>query len=327
MTRVLLTGASGFLGSHVADRLAQEDVTLRLMLRKTSRLQFLDGVSQVYERAEGDLRDPVSLSQALANVDTVIACGGLTWARSEAEYQAVNALGTQRLVEAAVAAGVKRFVYISSLAAQGPSPDGLPLAPERSNPISAYGRSKRDGETAVLAAKDDMSVAILRPPVIYGPRDRALLPLYRAIRLLRLIPLYGDGNNLLTFTHVLDCADAVVRLTLAGTTSGARYTIADGPPHTWREAASAYGRAIGRKPLMIPVPPALYHGAGQAAGAFIRLTRIPLPLDSERVLEMRQRYWVCDHAALTRDFAWTPRYDIDSGMKQTATWLQEHGWR
>jgi nucleoside-diphosphate-sugar epimerase len=323
--RVLLTGASGFLGSHVADRLAQEDVTLRLMLRKTSRLRFLDGVSQVYERADGDLRDPISLSQALANVDCVIACGGLTWARTEADYQAVNALGTQRLVEASVAAGVKRFVYISSLAAQGPSPDGRPLPPEVTNPISAYGRSKRDGETPVLAAKDDISVAILRPPIIYGPRDEAFLPLYRAIRWLRLMPLYGDGNNLLTFVHALDAADAAVRVALSETLSGAIYSISDGPPHTWREVASAYAKAVGRRPFMLPVPRGAYHGVGYAANALIRLTRLQLPIDSETVQEMKQRYWVGDHAAITQDLGWTPRYDIEAGMAQTASWHKEHG--
>src|SRR5581483_10329963 len=117
--------------------------------------------------------------------DVVVHMGGLTSSRSEALYQAVNAAGTAALVDAARSAGVKRFLYVSSLAAQGPSPEGRPLPPDVTNPITAYGRSKRDGETPVLAAMGDMSVAILRPPVIYGPRDQALLPLYRIIKTTR----------------------------------------------------------------------------------------------------------------------------------------------
>src|SRR4051794_40291086 len=258
------------------------------MLRRTSSLRFLEDVEGKYERVEGDLRNEASMAAALKDVDCVIACGGITWARTEAEYQAVNAVGTQRLVTAAVAAGVKRFVYISSLAAQGPSPDGKPVPPEQTHPISAYGRSKRDGEKPVLAAKGAMSVAILRPPIIYGPRDQAFLPLYRAIRYLRLMPLYGDGLNQLTFVHALDCAEAAVRLALSQTPSGAIYSVSDGAPHTWREVATAHAKAVGRKPLMLSVPKALYHGVGAVADTIIRLTPLQLPIDAETVLEMRQ---------------------------------------
>ena len=149
-----------------------------------------------------------------------------------------------------------------------------------------------------------MSVAILRPPIIYGPRDEAFMPLYRAIRYLRLMPLYGDGLNQLTFVHALDCAEAAVRLVLAETPSGAIYSVSDGAPHTWRDVAAAYAKAVGRKPLMLSVPRTVYQGVGAVADTLIRLTPLRLPIDAEAVLEMRQRYWVCDHEAITRDLAW-----------------------
>jgi nucleoside-diphosphate-sugar epimerase len=171
-----------------------------------------------------------------------------------------------------------------------------------------------------------MPVAVLRPPVIYGPRDTAFLPLYRAIRWLRLMPLYGDGMNQLTFVHALDCAEAAVRLALAETPSGAIYSISDGMPHTWREVAMAYAKAVKRRPLLMSVPPVLYHGAGAVASTVIRLTPLQLPIDNEKVLEMRQRYWVCDHEAITRDLGWKPQYDIETGMAQTAAWYKENGW-
>ena len=141
------------------------------------------------------------------------------------------------------------------------------------------------------------------------------------------MPLYGDGMNQLTFVHALDCADAAVRLALAETPSGAIYSVSDGEPHTWRDVAAAYAKAVSRKPVMLSVPRSLYHGIGAVADTLIRLTPLRLPIDAETVLEMRQRYWVCDHEAITRDLAWQPQYDIESGMAQTAAWYKVHGWR
>ena len=202
------------------------------------------------------------------------------------------------------------------------------MPPEQTHPISAYGRSKRDGETPVLAAKGAMSVAILRPPIIYGPRDEAFTPLYRAIRWLRLMPLYGDGLNQLTFVHALDCADAAVRLALAANALR-RHLLRVGrrAAHLARRRDRRTRRRWGAGRSCSACRASLYHGVGAVADTIIRLTPLHLPIDAEKVLEMRQRYWVCDHEAITRDLGWPPQYDIESGMAQTAAWYKEHGWR
>ncbi len=126
--RILVTGATGFLGSHVAEELARQGHDLRLLVRRTSKLGFLDGV--VFERVIGDVRDAGSLAPAVDGVETIVHVAGLTAARGEAEFQAVNTEGTAALVAAASVAGVRRFVYVSSLAAQGPSDDGEVKPPE-----------------------------------------------------------------------------------------------------------------------------------------------------------------------------------------------------
>jgi nucleoside-diphosphate-sugar epimerase len=275
---------------------------------------------------EGDLRDAESLKRALEGVEAVAHLGGITTARSEREYMAVNAEGSATLVAAAREAGVRRFVYVSSLAAGGPSPDGNPVLHGDGQPISAYGRSKAGGEQAVLAAAgEEMSVAIVRPPAVYGPRDRGFLPLYRIARL-GVFPLFGDGNNQVSFIHVYDAAEAITQATLAQGLSGAVYTICDGKPHTWREAVAAFAAAVGRKPLLIPTPPFLYHLAGHAGGLASAIVRKPLPLSPEKVEEMRQRYWVCDNAQIYRDLGWQPQLALDQGMRQTVAWYRENGW-
>jgi nucleoside-diphosphate-sugar epimerase len=320
----LVTGANGFLGSHVAEALAARGETLRLLLRQRSRLGHLEGV--IYERTDGDVRDPESLAKAVQSCDTVVHIAGLTSALNEAQYRAVNAHGTAALVHAARDAGVRRFVYVSSLAAQGPSPDGSVQPPELPKPISPYGRTKLEGELAVLAESEKMSVVVVRLPVVYGPRDRALLPLFKLIKR-HIMPLFGDGSNQFSWIHVYDAASAIA---LAATAPDIRaasvYTVADGTPHTWRELAETTSRVMRRRAIMLRVPPRLYALAGRLAGLFSAVSRRPLPLSPEKVLEMRQRYWVCDYARIADELGWQPTLDAEAGIASTVGWYREQRW-
>jgi nucleoside-diphosphate-sugar epimerase len=324
--RILIAGANGFLGSHVAERLQSQGHELRLMLRRTSNLEFLEDVHG-YERVEGDLRDAASLSRAVEGVDSVVNLSGLTSARTEAEYQAVNAAGTANLVTAATKAGVTRFLHVSSLAAHGPSPDGRPrplTAP--GTPVSAYGRSKWAGELQALAAREAINIAVVRPPAVYGPRDRALVPLYRIAKLVGVFPLYGDGLNVASFVHVHDAADAIAAVALSDHKSGSIYAISDGKPHTWRELVQSFGRALGKRVRTIHTPPVLYRAAGYAGGLASLISRRALTLNPDQIAQMSQRYWVCDNVAITLDLGWQPRIDIDEGMAQTLAWYRQRHW-
>ncbi len=321
--KVLITGANGFVGSHVTERLtAYDGVELRLLLRRRSRLAFLEGVD--YDRVDGDLRDQASLTEAARGVDTVIHVAGLVSALTEPRYHEVNARGTEALVLAAKAAGVKRFVYVSSLAALGPSRDGVTL-PSTPNPVSGYGRSKLAGEHAALAEKDAMSVAVVRPPAVYGERDRGLLPFYRIARL-GFVPVYGDGLRLLSIIHAHDAADAIIAAALADGPSGAVYTLFDGRIHTWRSVIEAYGKAAGRRLRILPVPTPLFALGGYASGLVQAIIRKPLPLSPEEILHMDPPGWLADNEAINRDLGWQPRIDIEQGFAQAYRWYRQQGW-
>jgi nucleoside-diphosphate-sugar epimerase len=320
LIKILLSGANGFVGSHVAERLAARDVDLRLMLRRTSNLDYLEGLD--YERVDVDLRQPESLLDACKGVDAVVHLAVQTLAPIESQYQEINALGTANLVHAARRAGVKRFVYISSLAAQGPNPDRETLMPDPPRPVSAYGRSKLAGEHAVLAARPDIEGAIVRLSAVYGQRDKALLPMYRMGKL-GFVPVYGDGENLLSWLHVHDAADAIVATTLGDTPSGAIYTVSDGNFYTWEQLVQAFGRAWGRTPRIIHVPPAVFRFAGSAGGLAQMLTRKGLSLQTDQVRHMQARFFICDNTAITRDLGWQPAIDLDAGFAQTIAWCRE----
>ena len=321
--RVLVTGANGFLGSHVAELLAAHGHELKLLLRPTSRLEFLDDLE--FERSDGDIRDSDSVLRALENVDAIVHIAGLTSALSELDYQAVNANGTANLVQAARNAGIERFVYASSLAALGPSPDGHPRPPEPAQPVSAYGRSKLQGEYAVRAERHRMNVTVVRLPAIYGMRDRGLLPFFKFAKF-GFVPLYGDGTHRITWVHVRDAAGALVLALETSERSGSIFTVSDGEPHTWRELAGMLGTAHGSELRLVPIPGGVFSGAGAAADGLSRLTKRPLPLSAEKALEMSQRFWVCDYELIGEELGWKPRIGAEEGISHTLFWYRQNRW-
>ena len=199
--KVLVTGASGFFGSHVAEELARQGVDVRVLLRRTSSRAFLAGFP--HEVAIGDVADAGSLPGAVAGVEAVVHAAGLIKARSAAEFDAINARGTANLLAAIgqAAPDLRRFVYVSSLAAHGPSEDGAPRRAEAEpRPLTAYGRSKLAGEEAVRASPISDRAVIVRPSVIYGPRDPALLSFFQAVRW-RVAPLLMGGHNRISIVY------------------------------------------------------------------------------------------------------------------------------
>src|SRR3954469_6491662 len=235
--KIFLTGGSGFLGSYVAEQLAEQGHTVRALVRPRSERKILDRLPRV-EFARGAIEDRASLDAAMDGVDAVIHVAGLVKARRPEEFFQVNTEGTKNLLAAAEARapGLKRFVYVSSLAAVGPSSDGQPVhddAPPR--PVTQYGRSKLAAEQAVLLAKDRLPVTVIRPPLIYGPRDRETLAFFTSVKN-GVLPVLGDGRNTLSVIYGEDCASALVRAALSDGPSGRAYFVDDGSVYVWRDA-------------------------------------------------------------------------------------------
>jgi nucleoside-diphosphate-sugar epimerase len=325
--RILVTGATGFLGSHVAEQLARQGHTVRVLVRRTSDRSFLRGFEA--EEALGDVTQPETLPAAVEGVEAVVHAAGLVKARSAAEFESVNAGGTANLLAALdPAQPLRRFVLISSLAAHGPSQDGRPRPPDSAaTPITAYGRSKLRAEELVRSwAAEGRAVTIIRPPVIYGPRDRQLLPFFQLARW-RLAPLLGSGANSISCVYVEDAARAAALAATAGDdTPSATYALDDGTVYTWRDLLAAVEQAVGRKALRIPSPPWAYAAAALISEAYGRLRRQAVSFTRDKVIEMRQRYWVCSHDEISRDLGWQPQVGLSEGAALTAAWYRQHGW-
>jgi len=324
--KVLVTGASGFLGSHIAEQFAAGGHEVRLLLRPTSSRAFLQFP---YEVTTGDVTDPESLTRAAAGLDAIVHAAGLIKARNEMQFDAVNTRGTQNLIAAVDAAApeIKRFVYISSLAAHGPSEGGSPRpleAPAR--PLTAYGRTKLAGENLTRVSRLRDRAVIFRMPVIYGPRDAALLPFFRLARL-RLAPLLMGGHNRISILYVEDAARAVVQATTAeAQVAGKTYCPEDGLTYTWRDLLGAIEDAAGHRALRIRAPRWAFSGAALVSEAFGLVTRRAVALTREKVREMAQESWVCSSETLRRDLGWSARVQVPEGTRLTYDWYRQNRW-
>jgi nucleoside-diphosphate-sugar epimerase len=223
--------------------------------------------------------------------------------------------------------GLKRFVYVSSLAAHGPSENDSPRPPDApAAPVSAYGRSKLAGERFVRESALAARSVIFRPPVIYGPRDPALVPFFRLARM-RVAPLLMGGHNRISIVYVDDIARAIARATTAeADVAGKTYCPEDGRIHSWRDLLAAVEAAVGRRALRISAPRWSFTIGALASEAFGLAARRAVSLTRDKVREMAQRHWTCSSEELKRDLGWAPEVDINEGARRTAAWYKRERW-
>lgn len=325
--KVLVTGGSGFLGSHVAEQLIRDGHSVRALVRKSSNRKFLETLPGI-EFAEGSVENRASVDAAMKGVDAVVHSAGLVKARSEAEFFECNTQGTVNLLEAAIAhaPNLKRFVHVSSLEACGPSLDGKPVPVTQEKPVTAYGRSKLAAEKECIARKDKLPVVILRPAAIYGPRDVEILEAFRAVQR-RQYPVIGDGAMFGCYVYGPDCARACIRAIEVDVPSGKIYCVDDGEPMTMAHAmGEVLPAAVGTSPLLrfgIPFP--VLKLASIGVETYGRLRKKAVMLTREKVT-MLSHHWVCESGETRADLGWQPEVSFRDGARQTAKWYQDNGW-
>jgi nucleoside-diphosphate-sugar epimerase len=270
------------------------------------------------------MRDHASLRSAVQGVDAVVHVAGQMSTIRAGDYWDINTDATAALGCAAADTGVRRFVYLSSLAARGPGDSTR--GPITSTPVSAYGQSKREGEHVLNELAHRMSIVHMRAPIVYGERDRGFLIFFRLVKA-GLMPLMGDGTRRLSWIHVRDLATAQADAVEADVRSGSVYTPSDGAVHTWRSLALGLKTALGRRhSLMVPVPISLYAAAGFGCDFVGRRFGRPMLLSAEKALEARQLAWVSDNRSITADLGWETRIDTATGLRDTVAWYGEHRW-
>lgn len=324
MSRVAVTGATGFIGRHLTAYLAARNVNVLAIVRPSSGRTITQAVGPADRvtvvRAALDV---AALQRAFDGVETVVHLAGIVSAAHDREFTAVNVEGTKAVAEAARLAGA-RLIHVSSLAAAGPAPAARPRSEDDpAAPLTPYGRSKLEGEQVVRESVG-LEWTILRPAAVYGPGDRAMLPLFRFARL-GILPLTGRQDAAYTFVHVHDVVRAI---DAACHSPGGGDTIFVGHPQpaTARDILEGIRLAVGRPAVIIPIPSAALGLAAAVLDAIGRATGHPMTLNRPRYAELMSEGFVCCVDRLRDRLGIVAATDLHEGLAATAEWYRREGW-
>jgi nucleoside-diphosphate-sugar epimerase len=316
---VLITGATGFVGSHIAATFVEAGYGVRCGVRASSNTRWVDGLRA--ERVIVGFDRPGDLTRAVEGVDAVVHAAGLTRARRTSDYHLVNAEGTRRLAGAALEAGVKRFVLISSLAARGPdasSRDGL------DHPTSAYGRSKVAAEGYLRRFGDRMEIVALRPAGVYGPRDTDFLPLIKLARSGWLILPYGPG--LFQPVYVADVARAVLAAASREAVGFGPFPVAEPTRYTWRRIVAGLEAALEHPVRTVRLPAPVFELSGRVSEWAAKPLGTPPVFDERRARDLAVHAWTCDPSSAEQALGWRTEVPLTEGLRRTAQWYRQAGW-
>lgn len=325
--KALVTGGSGFVGSTLCDELQKRGIETKVLVRKN-----LGNLAKgKFTPVVGDLRNPDSLERAVQGVDTIFHVAGVVAAKSREDFFSANADGTANLIEAAKKYGkeVKRFVCVSSLAAAGPS---IPAKPrfegEENRPVSLYGESKLAGEAEALKGAGNFEVVIVRPPAVYGPRDKGVFTFFQMIQK-GILPILGTEKpdpHRYSFIHVDDLVQGIA---LAGTEkvkSGEIFYLAGDGEYSWEAAMRLIAEGLGKKTFDLRLPIPVLTGAAAICTGITKISGNVLPFSLDKIKEIKAPAWTCSNEKAKKNLNFMPYWDLPRGLAQTGKWYRENGW-
>lgn len=327
--RSLVTGATGFIGSHVAEILKARGHTVRLLVRSEKRLfpELRDG----YDIVKGDVtQSPAELAAAVKDVDYIFHVAGLLKGRNQAEFNRVNAYGTRNLLQAVkqTSPDIMRFVLCSSLAAIGPCEDSRHVIDETSlpHPVTLYGRSKLLGEKFAREMMEQLPITIIRPPAVYGPRDTGILEFFKFMAKGYALQ-FGPDERVFSMIHGRDLARGLVESAMVESTEGETFFLTDTEPYhlAWtmqllRDTLKPSKNRTLRPPVWLAKSYARFLDVLQV------ITRKAMLPNSDKMRELMPLYWVCTGQKAKDTFGFQSEIPVKEGMKETADWYIKEGW-
>jgi dihydroflavonol-4-reductase len=323
--KIAVTGGTGFVGSHLVELLLERGDEVRCLVLPEEGPRWLEGLPVAF--FEGSVTEPASLPAFLEGCDAIAHIAGLTRARTEEEFAAVNVDGAVNLVRAALSlpGGPRHMVAMSSMAASGPCPDGRCLdEDEPQRPLTPYGRSKAALEEALLAFEGPFHSSFIRAPGVYGPRDRDFLQYFRLVR--RGLRLVAGDRNVMSLLYVKNLAKGLALCLGNPAAYGQAFFLADEGEWDWDGFSEMVEKALGARTLRVHVPQWAVTALALASEAAKPFMRRPPLLDRHKLLEARQHRWVVSTAKAERLLGWAPPYATRDALAETGKWYLEEAW-
>jgi nucleoside-diphosphate-sugar epimerase len=324
--RIFLTGATGFIGSHLAEALHAKGHQLRCLVRKTSNLEWIKHLPIEY--VYGDLFDQDLLLRSVKDVDFIYHLAGVTKAKTREEYLLGNHIATKNILDAVILVKppLKRFVHVSSQAAVGPSGDGVPVDEETPfHPITTYGVSKMEAELECLKLRDAIPITITRPPAVYGPRDKDVFEFFNAMNK-GLHAMIGFNNKQVSLIHVADLVSGIILAGEHPQAVGRTYFISSERFYNWKEVGALTSKIMDKKVLRVRIPEFAVYAIAAVAQALSTFSNKPALLNLEKARDIVQDNWTCSIDRARRELGYQEKLSLERGIAETVDWYRQHHW-
>lgn len=315
--KIAITGANGFLGSHITELLVEEGYNVKAVIRKSSNLQWIKHLPVNFGYA--DVTEKESLEKNFEKIDVVIHNAGLVKTKHPEEYFRINTQGTENVVKACVAKKVKKLIYISSQAASGPSsPNRERKEEDPAQPKSLYGKSKLEAEKVLLKYRNKIDIVILRPSAIYGPRDTEMLALFKTyVKGFKIYP--GKGKLYLSLVYVKDVANMVKLVIENKVSSGEIFFISDGVVYNLDYIYKVMEEITLKKAVPLTIP--LF-----ALPLLTSLFFANSAMTYDKIQDLKYRYWIVSIEKAQKILKFQPQYTLKKGLRETIKWYERKGW-
>jgi nucleoside-diphosphate-sugar epimerase len=322
--KALITGATGFIGSHLVERLIKKGYEITCITRDTSKPGWLEGLDITF--LQGDCSDRDFLSKHVGGHDFIFHLSGLTKSCSKDDFYSVNTKGTENIISVTAQKNpnIRRFIFLSSLSAFGPKvKDSLPTEEQQAYPVSDYGKSKLKAEQIIQNYGDTLPISILRPCAVYGPRDRDLFLLFKCVTR-GFLPVWGKGCT--SLIYIDDLIDTIMLAAEKNTAVGKTYFISDGRIYPNEEIVREIMSALNANPLKIRLPKAALSIIGIFGERMSKMRGKNTMINRDKMKELRYAEWVCDISKAKNDLFYQPKVELKKGIQWTADWYRIHKW-
>ena len=322
----VVTGGTGFVGSHLVDLLLEKGHTVKCIVRKTSNLRWLEG--KPVEIIDSGLYDKEKLKEVLKDADYLFHVAGVVKAKKWEDYYNGNVTPAKNLLEALVEVNpqIKRVIVVSSQTVSGPAKDGKPVTEEMEpKPITRYGKSKLEEEKLVLSFKEKLPITIVRPPAVYGERDTEIYLFFKTYKQ-GLMTKVGFDRKLVSIINVKDLVKGIFMAATSPKAEGEIYFITSKEFYDWDQIGDVTAKAFGKKALKISLPHFLVYGVAVIAEFFSLFSSKAATFNIEKARDFVQKYWICSPEKAKRDFGFVQEISLEEGIKQTIDWYKREKW-